>query len=144
MPHSSSVNLGATSENGTLPASFVVQAQGGGQLDGLPMWAKVGATLTAISLICGLFTFLVVNMVHQQGSDVLQFERLIDKFDTILERHDTRSREWMKAHGERITSENAKTREVLTEMQIAAQENARLHEAQLTVLKQILIKDKMP
>lgn len=123
-------------------------SQGGGQLDPMPIWAKVGATLSAISIISGLLVYLVVHQVNSDGNTTMRFERLMDKFDLILEKHDGRSREWMKAHGERITNENEKTRMLMIENEMrrdkSMAEMTRLNESQLSVLRQIRDEKKMP
>lgn len=123
-------------------------SQGGGQMDGMPIWAKVGATLSAISIISGLLVYLVINQVHNQTANATTFERLIDKFDAILEKHDARSRDWLKSHGELIRVENEKTRFTMMEgdsrREKTMEDLRRLHEAQLSVLKQIRDEKKMP
>lgn len=133
--------------------------QGGGQFDGWPTWAKVGATATAITVITGLFIVAFFNMMHQQSAGSALVERLVDKFDKTtsardalfdraLEKHDERHRQWLVSHGETIKIENEKTRAATME---ASSRNEKMLQGvqqsldkQTLVLKQILDKNGMP
>lgn len=132
------------------------------QFNGFPIWAKIGTTLSAIAILSGLCVYLVLNLASNQNSNIEVFERLIEKFDKIIERHDDRQREWMRAHGDRISAESEKTRLTMTDtsqktwralddmaarQDKSSQELSRQLETQTNVLKQIreqIKEDKKP
>lgn len=125
-----------------------VESQGGGQFDGWPLWAKIGVTASAVSIISGLCVYLTVAAVHNQRAGADLAERLMDKFDRTLEKHDDRQRDWMRAHGDVIRAENERTRADVRESSLRQEkfqsELSRLHEEQLKVLRQIRDEKRMP
>ena|SRR5438105_4595620 len=114
-------------------------------LSGMPVWAKIAGTLSAVGLVFALFTFLVLNMVRSQGRDAETLERLVDKFDHVLEKHDGRMTEWMRSQADRNDSAHEKTRAELRmlvdEKRRALEEQLRMHNEAMSVLRKIANKE---
>ncbi len=114
-------------------------------LFGLP---KVIVNLGAVGFCLLLFGYVVIDLVKRQDAGSALAERLMDKFDATLEKHDGRQREWMRSHGDLIRAENDKTRSELRDNMVRQErfqmDMSRLHEAQLQVLKQIRDEKKTP
>lgn len=70
-----------------------------------PAWLKIIGSATAVGLICILFTWMVVRQVQNSDADVERnirnFEKLQERADVGLEKHDTRMRDWMKSRDDR-------------------------------------------
>lgn len=111
---------------------------------GLTGNAKIVATLGVVGAFVALFGMTQWAVLSNLGSNqagAATTERLVDKFGSVLDRHDQNFHEWLRIHGETIRVESEKTRQLLSimdERQDAASKVVqRLHEQQLSVLRQI-------